>query len=1244
MRNFNYPSRQKPVIFLAFANDRLNSARYLRNLPREQRGIGNALEKAKQAGLCEIVERPNATIDDILDIFQDKNHNDRIAIFHFGGHADCYKLLLESFTGARSFAFKEGLVSFFAHQKGLKLVFLNACSTEQHALELKQAGIPAVIGTSQEINDGVATRLAIRFYHGIANGHSLERAWREAEDDIKIRHGSSNFSAMYHYSQQEKPPDRFPWDIFFKGGAENVKEWNLPDSAHDPLFGMPPLPHNRSLPDKPFLFLSRYEREHAELFFGRSYYIRQLYDRIADEKSSPIILLYGRSGVGKSSLLEAGLLPRLEESHIVLYTRRLREKGLLGTLEETLNNKLLPIKTDIKNPTIAKKWKLIEFKTRKPLVIILDQVEEIFSQSNKRFFNEFDEFMVTLKNVFEKPMFYPKGKLILSYRKEYHPEIEEKFKIVGLGRASFFIQPLNRLDIIEVVTGLNRSQRLKDKYNLEVEDQLPGIIADDLLADNDSPVTPTLQVVLTKMWDCSKKDEFSPVREFTVDKYRVLRKQGLLMEDFFKQQMGKLKIWDTNFVVSGLALDLLKFHTTELGSARCRNIDEIQQMYRHYGDMIVDLVQYLKHLYLLADTQHNKNETILAHDILAPIVIKEYNNSDKPGQRASRILATRAEDFKNNPRDVWLSEADLNIVETGTQGMRTLDKEEQKLLEKSRERKERRQRQIKRYRTIRTSSIILISLLIFAVIATYLWKEASNQKIIKAHYLATLAQSDAAEDPTAALCSAQKARQLYESGITTRALYKIYRENMFYKIIARLEQNLKSAVFSGDGRHIIAFFYDGTVRVWNLQGKELMGVKRNKVKAACETFSSNSRYIVTGTADGIVHLRDGKGKPIQDFIGHEGRLHSYIFSPDGNYFLTGSEDQTARLWDLQGNQLEVFRGHEGSITSVAFSPGGRYILTASRDNTLQLWELRNKELKCFLGHRNRVYSVVFTPDGKHILTGSKDGSLRLWDREGNHFELFNDPDTSVISVAISPEGTYVLAGFEDGTIRLWDREGKELWAIKGHASEVSSVVFSPDGQKILTASYDKAFCLWDLKGDELMACQKHKHRIASAAFSPDGQYILTGSYDRTACLWDLEGNKLHIFRGHKNWITAVAFWPDGRSIVTGSGSKIQQWDLKGNELQVFKGHRNIVYSIVFSPDGKYVLTGSSDKTARLWDLKGNQLQIFKGHEGVIYSVAFSPDGKNVLTGSFDGTARLWKINKVEDFLKTVIGEKLDERQ
>ena len=83
----------KPVIFLAFANVRDDSVPYLRNLSDEQRQIREALDKARIAGLCEIVERPNTTTREILDVFQHSEYRNRIAVFHYGGHAKNLKAL-----------------------------------------------------------------------------------------------------------------------------------------------------------------------------------------------------------------------------------------------------------------------------------------------------------------------------------------------------------------------------------------------------------------------------------------------------------------------------------------------------------------------------------------------------------------------------------------------------------------------------------------------------------------------------------------------------------------------------------------------------------------------------------------------------------------------------------------------------------------------------------------------------------------------------------------------------------------------------------------------------------------------------------------------------------------------------------------------------------------------------------------------------------------------------------------------
>ena len=78
--------------------------------------------------------------------------------------------------------------------------------------------------------------------------------------------------------------DRWPWDLYRRPGAESTVQWSLPEAADNPLFGLPPVPA-QDLPPSPFRYLSWFAREQAEIFFGRGYEIRDLYQRATDPDS-----------------------------------------------------------------------------------------------------------------------------------------------------------------------------------------------------------------------------------------------------------------------------------------------------------------------------------------------------------------------------------------------------------------------------------------------------------------------------------------------------------------------------------------------------------------------------------------------------------------------------------------------------------------------------------------------------------------------------------------------------------------------------------------------------------------------------------------------------------------------------------------------------------------------------------------------------------------------------------------------
>jgi hypothetical protein len=213
---------EKPIIFLAFANEPAQSSAYLRELVREKNAIRKALEEAEAAGICEILYEPHASLDQIFDKFQ--KYRERIQVFHFGGHANSVQLLLQDHQGKPQAAHAQGLMAFLGQQRGLKLVFLNGCSSGQQARELLRLGVPAVVGTSGSVSDGAACTLSTRFYKGLVQGLTLQQAWGDATQQALASAGGQ-VRDLYYEGAPAEAQDGNPWAFEEQGGGG---KWKLP--------------------------------------------------------------------------------------------------------------------------------------------------------------------------------------------------------------------------------------------------------------------------------------------------------------------------------------------------------------------------------------------------------------------------------------------------------------------------------------------------------------------------------------------------------------------------------------------------------------------------------------------------------------------------------------------------------------------------------------------------------------------------------------------------------------------------------------------------------------------------------------------------------------------------------------------------------------------------------------------------------------------------------------------------------
>ena len=399
-------------------------------------------------------------------------------------------------------------------------------------------------------------------------------------------------------------------------------------------------------------------------------------------------------------------------------------------------------------------------------------------------------------------------------------------------------------------------------------------------------------------------------------------------------------------------------------------------------------------------------------------------------------------------------------------------------------------------------------------------------------------------------------------------------------------------------------------------------------------FSPDGSRIVTASRDKTARIWDAAtAKEIAVLRGHDDFVNSAAFSPDGSRIVTASNDKTVRNWDAAtAKEITVLHGHDYEVNSAAFSPDGLRIVTASSDKTARIWDAVNgKQIAVLRGHDFEVNSAAFSPDGSRIATASRDKTARIWDAvSAKQVAVLRGHDDAVLSAAFSPDGSRIATASRDKTARIWDAVSpKQIAVLRGHGDAVLSAAFSPDGSRIVTASGDYTARIWDsATAKEIAVLHGHHGPVYCAAFSPDGSRIVTASADNTARIWDAaDAEELAVLRGHRGYVNSAAFSPDGSRIVTASADNTARlWDAAtGTGLAVVRGHDDPAFlAAAFSPDGSRIVTASADNTARIWDAaSAKEIAILRGHDNDVFSAAFSPDGSRIVTASADNTARLW---------------------
>lgn len=1004
----------------------------------------------------------------------------------------------------------------------------------------------------------------------------------------------------------------------------------------------------RLLADSPYRELLSFTERDRAVFHGRTNETQRLVE-LLEQQQVPVLPVLGPSGVGKSSLIGAGLLGHLDRDRYVIARLPL---GLRLTAEELLAWALASAgDADLMRPDWHDRWSalarqltdeqgirtavertLARHGACSRLVLVADQFETLLADAPDTALR-LDAILGVLtarRTDGSRP-----AQAVVVARIDYLSQIEQLPHLrTAWDATSAVVQPMTRAQLREAITrplerhaGVRFADGLVERL---LQDTPPGPAA-----------LPMLEYTLSRLWQRQERGWL------TTTAYQELGGvQGALARD------AESRLWAWADEGERQALERIFIQLVRPGEqldAGERGPDTRRVAARtEFSEADWLLIHRLASTRLVVVTRRptGRDTAELAHQALVenwPQLRRwvEENREFRGWQEGLR-RSLQAWRETGRPKELVLSRRQVTEARRwiGERGVE-IPAEEAEFVDTSAQVQRRRTRRRRGF--VAGFAVLTVLALVAVSLATRSARDSSEQRALAAgRSLMEQSRQHANSDPGLAARLALAAQRVSPTPETRAQLLSTVSTTLRGTLRGHTKE-VNSVAFTPDGKTLVSAADDNTARLWDVAGRRQSGsLGGHNGEVSTAALSPDGNTLVTGPE---VRLWDVRTR--QQTAALSGAGNPAVASPGGDLIATGGRRGTVLLWDARTHQkvaaLQVADSDDTAVPSrLAFSPDGstlavtlsNFVSSDREKAAVQLWDVRKKRRTAAMpGHAGQVTSLAFSPDGAMLATGASDATTRLWDVRGHRsLATLTGHSTTVYALAFSPDGQTLASGGQDRSVRLWDvRERTALVVLNSHTGFVNALAFSPDGATLASGSADATVRLWDMRAARPRATIARSDDPASqtvvsspqAALSPDGKVLAVGDTSGSVRLYDTRTrHTLGRLTGHSSKVSSVRFSPDGRFVAASShdSSLVMLWDARSRRrLATLDGHDRPVQYVVFSPDARTLATSSYiDGTTRLWSVRTHeQLASFDAGAGW---TAFSPDGRTLVTGGFQSSS------------------------